>query len=59
LRFANGILCEGTLTALDTSGFSGTCELPDGHTGTVHADWVVDDATVSGTIETAAETTAA
>lgn len=59
MRFANGRLCEGSLTALDASGFSGTCELPDGQTSTVHADWVVADSTVTGTLSTAGETTAA
>lgn len=59
MRFPNGSLCEGTLTALDASGFSGTCELPDGRANSVHADWVVEDSTVTGTLSTAAETTAA
>lgn len=59
LRFANGKLCEGSLTALDTSGFSGTCELADGETGTVRADWAVADSTVTGTLSTAGGTTAA
>jgi hypothetical protein len=59
MRFADGSLCEGSLTALDTSGFSGTCDLPDGRTESVDADWVVADSTVTGTFSTAAGTTAA
>ncbi len=59
MRFANGVLCEGTLTALDTTGFTGTCAASGGATRTVSADWTVADSTVTGTLKTAAETTAA
>ena len=52
VRFPGGTTCEGTLTALDQSGFSGTCELPGGVTRTVRATWTVSDGTVSGTIST-------
>ena len=59
MRFANGVLCEGTLTALDTTGFTGTCAASGGATRTVSADWTVADSTVTGTLRTAAGTTAA
>ncbi len=59
MRFANGVLCEGTLTALDTTGFTGTCAPSGGATRTVSADWTVADSTVTGTLKTAGETTAA
>ena len=52
MRFPGGTTCEGTLTALDQSGFSGTCNLPDGTTRTVQASWTVADGSVSGTIST-------
>lgn len=55
VRFADGTLCEGTLTALDASGFSGTCDLPDGGIGTVKADWEVSDGTVTGSISATGE----
>jgi methionine sulfoxide reductase heme-binding subunit len=62
LRFSDGTTCEGTLTALDTTGFTGTCPLPGGGIRTVHADWTVSSDTVTGTISTddvAAATSAA
>ena len=52
LRFPGGTTCEGTLTALDQNGFSGTCDLPNGGTQTVQASWTVSDGTVDGTIST-------
>jgi hypothetical protein len=52
LQFASGTTCEGTLTALDTTGFTGTCSLPGGGTRTVEANWTVSDGTVAGTIST-------
>jgi len=52
VRFPGGTTCEGTLTALDQSGFSGTCDLPDGATQTVQASWTVSYGTVSGTLST-------
>jgi methionine sulfoxide reductase heme-binding subunit len=52
VRFPGGTTCEGTLTALDQSGFSGTCDLPGVGTRTVRASWTVSDGTVSGTIST-------
>ena len=55
VRFPSGTTCEGTLTALDQSGFSGTCDLPGGVTRTVRATWTVSDGTVSGTISTSGE----
>ena len=53
IRFADGTTCEGTLTALDSSGFTGTCTLPDGGTRTVTSAWTVSNGTVEGTISTA------
>jgi len=52
MRFPGGVTWEGTLTALDQNGFSGTCELPGGSSQTVQASWTVSGGTVSGTIET-------
>ena len=52
LQFASGIICEGTLTALDDTGFTGTCRLPGGGTRTVSSTWTVSDGTVDGTIST-------
>jgi methionine sulfoxide reductase heme-binding subunit len=57
MRFANGALCEGSLTALDTTGFTATCAVPGGATRTVSADWTVADSIVTGTLSTAAEAT--
>jgi methionine sulfoxide reductase heme-binding subunit len=56
VRFPGGATCEGTLTALDQSGFSGTCDLPCGDTQTVQASWTVSDRTVTGTISTSGGT---
>ncbi len=53
LRFAGGATCEGTLTSLDETGFSGTCNLPDGSTQTVQSTWTVSNGTVAGRISTA------
>ena len=55
VRFPSGTTCEGTLTALDQSGFSGSCELPGGVTRKVRATWTVSGGTVSGTISTSGE----
>ncbi len=52
LRFPNGTTCEGTLTALDDTGFTGTCTLPGGGTRTVTSTWTVSNGTVEGTIST-------
>ena len=52
MRFPGGATCEGTLTALDQSGFSATCDLPNGATRTVQASWTVSHGAVSGTIST-------
>ena len=52
LRFASGTICEGTLTALDDTGFTGTCTLPGGGTRTVTSTWTVSNGTVEGTIST-------
>lgn len=52
LRFAGGAICEGTLTALDDTGFTGTCTLRSGGTRTVTSTWTVSDETVAGTIST-------
>jgi hypothetical protein len=52
VRFPGGATCEGTLTALDQSGFSGTCDLPGGGTRTVQASWTVSGGRVSGTVST-------
>ena len=52
LRFASGTICEGTLTALDDAGFTGTCTLPGGGTRTVTSTWTVSNDTVDGTIST-------
>ncbi len=57
MRFENGALCEGTLSALDTTGFTGTCAASGGATRTVSANWTVADSTVTGTLSTSAETT--
>ena len=54
LRFPGGSTCEGTLTALDQTGFTGSCALPGGDTRTVHSVWVVSNGTVAGTISTTA-----
>ena len=53
LRFPSGIVCEGTLTALDDTGFTGICTLPGGETRTVTSTWTVSNDTVEGTISTA------
>jgi len=52
LRFPGGRTCEGTLTALDQTGFTGSCALPGGDTRTVHSDWTLSNGTVTGTIST-------
>jgi sulfoxide reductase heme-binding subunit YedZ len=52
VRFPGGTTCEGTLTALDQTGFTGSCALPGGGTRTVQAAWTVSDGTVDGTITT-------
>jgi hypothetical protein len=52
LRFASGTICEGTLSALDDTGFTGTCTLPGGGTRTVTSTWTVSNGTVDGTIST-------
>jgi hypothetical protein len=52
LRFASGTTCVGTLTALDDTGFTGSCSLPGGGTRTVQGDWTVSNGTVDGTIST-------
>jgi sulfoxide reductase heme-binding subunit YedZ len=44
--------CDGTLTALDGTGFTGTCSLPGGGTRTVEADWIVTNDSVAGTLTT-------
>ena len=54
LRFASGTTCEGTLTTLDDTGFTGTCSLPGGGTRTVRVEWTVSDGAVDGTISTTA-----
>jgi methionine sulfoxide reductase heme-binding subunit len=59
LRFPGGTMCEGTLTALDQTGFTGSCSLPGGGTRTVQADWTVSDGAVAGTITTTGSTSAA
>jgi Zn-dependent protease with chaperone function len=46
------VVSEGTLSALDNSGFTGTCTLPDGGTRTVTSTWTVSNGTVEGTIST-------
>jgi len=53
LQFPSGTICEGTLTALDDTGFTGTCTLPSGGTRTVTSTWTVSNGTVEGTISTA------
>jgi hypothetical protein len=55
VRFPSGATCEGTLTALDQSGFSGTCNVPGGGTRTVQASWTVSGGSVSGTISTSGD----
>ena len=57
LRFPSGTTCEGTLTALDDTGFTGTCTLPGGGTRTVTSTWTVSNGTVDGTISTTGGTT--
>jgi len=52
LRFPSGTTCEGTLSTLDDTGFTGTCSLPGGGTRTVQGNWTVSDGTVAGTIST-------
>jgi hypothetical protein len=52
VRFASGTTCQGTLTALDDTGFTGTCSLPGGATRTVTSSWTVSNGTVDGTIST-------
>jgi hypothetical protein len=52
LRFANGSVCEGALTSLDETGFSGSCDLADGTSTTVRGSWTVSNGTVSGSIST-------
>ena len=52
LRFASGTICEGTLSALHDTGFTGTCTLPGGGTRTVTSTWTVSNGTVDGTIST-------
>ena len=59
VRFPGGALCEGTLTSLDQTGFTGSCALAGSGTRTVQADWTVSDRTVAGTITTTAAATAA
>jgi sulfoxide reductase heme-binding subunit YedZ len=59
VRFPGGALCEGTLTSLDRTGFTGSCALAGSGTRTVQADWTVSDGTVAGTITTTAAATAA
>jgi methionine sulfoxide reductase heme-binding subunit len=56
LRFPGGSTCEGTLTSLDQTGFTGSCSLPGAGTRTVQAAWTVRDGTVSGTISTSGST---
>ncbi len=53
VRFPGGAVCQGSLTALDQAGFTGTCSIPSGGSRTVHADWTVSNGTVAGTITTA------
>jgi hypothetical protein len=59
MRFPDGTTCEGTLNSLDDRGFTGTCTLPDGGIRTVQAAWTVSSGTVSGTISTTDDTSAA
>jgi hypothetical protein len=53
IRYADGTICEGTLSALDDTGFTGTCTLPGGGTRTVTSTWTVSNGAVEGTVSTA------
>ena len=57
LRFANGRLCQGTLTSMDERGFAGTCNLPGGASQSVRASWTVSQGRVSGSLSTASAAT--
>ena len=52
MLFASGATCEGTLSALDERGFTGTCTPSGGEARTVHAEWTVSQGTVAGSIST-------
>lgn len=52
MLFAGGATCEGTLSALDERGFTGTCTPSGGEARTVHAEWTVSQGTVAGSIST-------
>ena len=52
MLFAGGATCEGTLSALDERGFTGTCTLSGGEARTVHAEWTVSQGMVAGSIST-------
>ena len=47
---ASGTICKGTVTALNGSGFSGTCAFPGGPTRSVGGDWQVSGNSVSGRV---------
>ena len=48
----DGVRCTGTVSAIDSSGFQGTCSLADGGTRSVRATWSVESGTrVDGQLE--------
>ncbi len=53
LRFPSGVGCTGDLTAIDATGFSGTCTTPGGSIRRVAGSWSVDAGQVEGTLDVA------
>jgi len=45
--------CAGTVTQLDTSGFTGTCRFGDGTTQAVQASWSLSGSSLSGRLQVA------
>jgi hypothetical protein len=55
LRFPDGADCTGTVSAIDRSGFSGSCTTPRGAARHVEGSWSVTGEQVAGTIDVTAE----
>ena len=54
VRFPGGATCDGTVSRLDETGFTGTCSITGAGTRAVRSTWTVSDGSVAGTISTSA-----
>ena len=51
---SSGAICTGTVAAIDTSGFNGTCSFPGGASHSVTGSWSVRNGSVSGRVRLSA-----